>query len=244
MTDLRTPWMLTVAQLRAHIENVPDDVVVVLVRPPSTSGGLSNVESVGVSYAGGAILRLSPVTNAVSSNSEDPDPVQRESQPTDIFLNAFGFTVARAGCFELTARMLADKTPVLQSRCLSEELTPLCRALTTEYASALTEEETKLLGLLPGVRNMLFHIQFSRVQGRIRPLAETLKDAGVTQLNLDTGEAQPVSRTSTSNGRIFGWLIEATASGAFTAAADKFLDGIILLERLMVECDRRAARSS
>jgi len=48
-----------------------------------------------------------------------------------------------------------------------------------------------------------------------------------------------VATSSTTQGRLFEWLLEAGSSGALRIAADLFFDGIVLAERLMIECDKR-----
>jgi hypothetical protein len=201
---------------------------------------LSVIHSVEVSYTGGPILRLTPAMppSIADRTSEATRPI-RDSHFSDNYVDRFGFAVARGGCFELKARLLADKTPSLQKICLSADLSALIEKIAAEYADVLTEEDAGLLGALPGLRNKLFHLELSRVTGRIKPLTDSLREAGVVKVNLETGESVNVASTRTAEGRIFGWLVESTESGALTIAADKFLDGVIVLERLMVESDRR-----
>jgi hypothetical protein len=163
----------------------------------------------------------------------------RSSDPSDVFLDHFGYAAARGACFELTARMLADKSPSLRKFALSCDLTPLLAKIHREYATALSEPEGSLLHALAGIRNKLFHLELSRVTGRIKSLTESLRESGVVQLDLETGETRDVASTNTADGRIFGWLMESSMNGAFAVGAEKFLEGIAILERLMTESDRR-----
>jgi hypothetical protein len=235
--------MLTVGKLREQLQSVPDDVVVALVTP-STSGDLQVIRSVDVEFSGGPVLKLRPVTGPPMSGTSDApkfaEAKTRQPHATDFCVDLFGFAVARAGCFELKARLLADKTSTLQKTCLSADLLPLCRAIANEYSAALSAEERHLLEALPGLRNKLLHVELSRAQGRVKPFIESLKDAGVTKVDLRTGDTVSVASSSTMQGRLFGWLLEAATSGAFTVAADLFLDGVVLVERLAIESDRRS----
>ena len=234
--------MLTAGQPRKQLSDVPDDVAVALVQPPRPGDGLSVIQSVHVGYSGGPVLRLTPASPPRLSGAEPrpEDRVQRQPHHTDYFVEQFGYAIGRAGCFELKVRLLADKTPSLQNSSLSAELTPLCKDIAFDYASALVDEERRLLEALPGIRNKLLHIEFSRAQGRIKPFVDTLNDAGVVKVDLKTGETTRVATSSTTQGRLFGWLLEAGSSGALRGAADLFFDGIVLAERLMLECDKRS----
>jgi hypothetical protein len=243
MANERAPWMLTAAQLREALTDVPGDVAVALVQPARSSDGLSVIQSVHISYSGGPVLTLTP---AVPPGKPDPladssDPPKRQPHHSDHFVEQFGYAIGRAGCFELKVRLLADKTPSLQANSLSADLTPLCSDIASEYSAALQDDDRKLLAALPGIRNKLLHVEFSRAQGRIKPFVETLHDAGVTKVDLQTGEMLPVAGSSTMQGRLFGWLLEAGSSGALRVASDLFFHGIVLAERLMLECDKRMA---
>lgn len=240
MANELVPWALTVGQLRDEIRDVADDVAVALVYPPSVTEALGAVRSVVVSYEAGPLLRLTPLLPpAVREGNRSPSEPPRSPQPSDGFVNAFAFAVARAGCFELKARLLADKTASLRKRCISEKLDTLVARMADEYAHILAPDEFDLLRALPGIRNKLLHLELSRATGRIKPLTDSLREAGVTMLDLETGDVVSVANSATEDGRIFGWVLEGAASGAFEIAADKFLEGVVLLERLMDECDRR-----
>jgi len=240
MANERAPWMLTVGQLREQLLTVPDDVAVALVQHARSGDELSVVRSVHVGYSGGPLLTLTPASPpALSAEIPRENRPERQRHHSDYFVEQFGYTIGRAGCFELKVRLLADKTPSLQTSSLSAELTLLCKAIAVEYSTALTDEEHRLLEVLPGIRNKLLHIEFSRAQGRIKPFMDTLHDAGVMKVNLQTGETVRVATSSTTQGRLFGWLLEAGSSGALKAAADMFFGGILLAERLAIECDKR-----
>jgi len=238
--------MLTVGQLRDQLREVADDVAVALVQPPSPGDGLSVIQSLHVGYSGGPVLTVTAASPPRLSGAETAPKGRPEREPhhSDYFVEQFGYAIGRAGCFELKIRLLADKTPSLQPSSLSAERTPLCKNVVTEYTATLSDEDTRLLTVLPGIRNKLLHIEFSRAQGRIKPFADTLNDAGVVKVDLQTGEMLRVATSSTQQGGLFGWLLEAGSSGALTAAADLFFDGIVLAERLIGECDKRMAGHS
>lgn len=140
-------------------------------------------------------------------------------------LEAFCFpwfqrAAAAVATFELRVRLLADQAidgSKLQGAAISMELTPLIELLCEVHGASL--EDLVYLKKVAGIRNKLFHLELSRVTGRIRPLTEQLKEGGTWMVNLTDGSARQVSKTSTQEGRIYGWMSESAESGAFQAVA-------------------------
>jgi hypothetical protein len=143
-----------------------------------------------------------------------------------------GFQAAAAAVatFELRVRMLADQgdagTPLVKAA-LSAEFTKLIDDVCAFHGAS--DEDARYLKACAGMRNKLFHLELSRVTGRIRPLSEQLREGGVWSLDIETGEVQTVAKTKTEDGRIFGWMLESSSSGAFEAvvAAMRKASGII-----------------
>jgi hypothetical protein len=173
MADERAAWMLTVGQLREQLSSVSDDVVIGLIQPASPGEAIRVIQSVQCGYSGGPVLMLKPTSPLMRSGTETAlaNEPERHPHPSDYFVEQFGYAIGRAGCFELKIRLVADKTPSLQAGSLSAALTPLCKDIVREYASALTHNERHLLETLPSIRNELLHVEFSRAPGSVLQLS-------------------------------------------------------------------------
>jgi hypothetical protein len=166
--------------------------------------------------------------------AEPSDPTElRPRQPSDVWVERFARACAFGGVFELRIRMLAERTPALKRDALKADLTPLCRSIVGHYAAKLASEDRALLVALPGIRNKLLHVEFSRAVGRIKPFSEELRDAEVLKADLVTGDVVSVPQSSTEDGTLFGWLLESARSGAFDSGAELFRRGITLAEMLL-----------
>ena len=148
------------------------------------------------------------------------------SSPMEAFcFPAFKRAAAAVATFALRVRLLADSGPEgtqLQKAAIGMDLTPLLEMVCKEYNAS--PDDVVFLKAVAALRNKLFHLELSKVTGRIRPLAEQLKEGGTWMANLNDGTVDQVSKTKTQTGRIYGWMWESTQSGAFDAveaAAEK-----------------------
>ena len=157
----------------------------------------------------------------------------------------FQNAAAGAATFELRVRLLAelakDGTPV-KKVALSAKLTDLIGLVAAHFGA--TEEETRFLNAVAVLRNKLFHLQLSRVSGRVESLLTQIEDEGIEVTleknavwggNLETGEVAPVSGTSTEREGIYGWMLESTLSGGFDAVVAVMREGIRIITRLRDE---------
>jgi hypothetical protein len=100
----------------------------------------------------------------------------------------FQYAAAAAATFELRVRLLAEQatpgTPV-EKRSLSADLTPLIVEV-AEYFKA-TCAETKFLRSAALIRNKLFHLELSKVTGRVVPLHDQLVQEGLAEPKIDQG---------------------------------------------------------
>src|SRR5258706_16411223 len=90
---------------------------------------------------------------------------------------AFERAAAAVASFELRVRLLADsgiEGSSSQGQALGGDLTPLIDVLCKDFNA--TEEELKFLKAVAAIRNKLFHLELSKVTGRIRPLADQLPE--------------------------------------------------------------------
>jgi hypothetical protein len=155
-------------------------------------------------------------------------------QPSDFCVNAFG-QCATAGClFELYARRYADNTPDLQALAF-KDLSAVVDSIRTYVVGRTTEEERAVLDACVRVRNKLFHLELSRATGQLRAFGAEIGEAKVTMVNLADGAAFKVANSSTKDGRIYGWLMEATANGAFREGVALFKRGIALIGWLLMQ---------
>jgi hypothetical protein len=148
-------------------------------------------------------------------------------------LPGFANAAAAVTVFELKVRLLADNgdegTP-LQAQALKADLGKLIDLVCDHHKASA--EQRALLSKVATIRNKLLHLELSRATGRIRPLADQLREGGVWMADLERAKIQQVSKTGTEQGRIYGWLLESQSSGAFAAiakAAGEAIDVINLL---------------
>lgn len=178
-----------------------------------------------------------------------PATTTREAIPTtDVFYAMFAGAAGRAAIFEIKARFFVDAVPEL-SGSLTSSLEPLMKDLVTWVAreTPATLEERDKLSRCARLRNKLFHAEFSRVRGQLVSLdTELAKESvmrftwtGPGELTAEgfvetmTAGGVAMSTTKTKEGSLFGWMIEASASGAFGAAASVFDEGADLLSRIL-----------
>src|SRR5690606_24017574 len=131
---------------------------------------------------------------------------------------AFQRAAAAVAPFELRVRLVADLGPdgtPLQRAALGTDLTPLVEMICDDYAAS--SDDRAYLKAVANIRSKLFHLELSRVTGRVRPLGEQLQEGGAWMVNLTDGSVDQVSKTKTRDGRIYGWMWESVQSGAFDA---------------------------
>ncbi len=151
----------------------------------------------------------------------------------DLCFPAFQRAAAAVATFELRVRLLADSGDdgtQLQRAALGTDLTPLVKMLCDDYKA--NAEECAYLVAVANIRNKLFHLELSRVTGRVRPLADQLKEGGSWMVNLNDGSVDQVSKTKTQDGRIYGWMWESVESGAFDAVVTAVAKATAILHEL------------
>jgi hypothetical protein len=160
--------------------------------------------------------------------------IGRQRQPSDPAFGAFALAAAAACVFELKVRLFADNTPDLQ-RFKDEKLEPLVKRIVDHLAASLTDEEGVHLRKCARVRNKLLHAEFSKAAGTLLSVGVKLDQGTVHIVDLSDGSSRKVSETSTTDGRVFGWVLEGKSSRAFDQARAFFLRGVDLITWLLAK---------
>jgi hypothetical protein len=158
----------------------------------------------------------------------------RARSPSDGFFRQFARAAAGAGLFELRVRLFADNTPALQKH-KDDKLEALVKLVVEHERASIDRDDEILLKKCARLRNKLLHADFSKAAGTLLSFGAQLERGQVQMVDLTDGAVRKVSETSTSDGRVYGWVLEGARSGAFTQAVRLFLRGIALINwRLQV----------
>lgn len=151
-------------------------------------------------------------------------------------LPSFMRAAAAVAAFELRVRIVADLAPegnAVQREAINGDLSALIEMLCDRHGAS--KEDRAFLLAVASIRNKLFHLELSKAVARVRPLVpleQQLRQGGVLMADLDTGKATQVSKLSTANGRILGWMLEAASSGAFEAVVVSVRKAIAVLNAM------------
>ena len=160
------------------------------------------------------------------------EPMVAQSPVLAMTLKPFANAAAWAAVFELRVRLTADIHPETQKYAFAD-LSVAVKGLLEFFGDRMLEDERKHLSGCAPLRNKLFHLELSRVAGRVVNLGEEINRGGVWKVELATGDIHAVKDTSTQTGRIYGWLWESAKGGHFDAAARIFSGAIQMLDRLV-----------
>jgi hypothetical protein len=181
----------------------------------------------------------------VTATRDTRTSMTRRALPSDPTIAQFAGAAARAAVFELKARMFADAVGLRGG--VSKELDPLVKDIVAwmRANAGANDEDCERVQRCARLRNKLFHLELSRATGQLVSLDAQLRDEGVGMFTWEgelsaekliaaiaTG-GSPVGKTATTDGLVFGWLHQASASGAFGAAARVFDEAGEILERAL-----------
>jgi hypothetical protein len=154
--------------------------------------------------------------------------------PSGPFFGQFARAAAGAGLFELKVRLFADNTPALQKH-KEDALEALVKLVIEHEQASIDQDDVTLLKACVRLRNKLLHADFSKAAGTLVSFGVKLDRGRVHIVDLSDGAARKVSETSTTDGRVFGWVLEGGRSGVFLQACLVFRRGIGLINwRLQV----------
>lgn len=180
------------------------------------------------------------------------------------FLDQFKLAAAEGAVLELKLRMLCEAVRGLGNFAHALKLENVEDAVVDHFGADLREGEAALLKRCRQLRNKILHGNFRTAREKLREAGVVPGIGGVRMLEVDesgdlaqqvksalgAGDAgmRPVAETgSTSEGKIFGWLLELGIAGDFLLAAKTFREAVEVLDRLAgvnaernVATDRRA----
>ncbi len=157
-----------------------------------------------------------------------------DPQPSEPYFRLFAQAATIACLFELKMRLLADNTAELQ-KYKDEQLEALVKRVTEHMQNLIVSEEAVLLKKCARIRNKLLHADFSKAAGTLLSVGINLEQGKVHLIDLVDGSVRKISDSNTSDGRVYGWLLEGARSGAFEQAGKLFIRGIALVGWMLAQ---------
>lgn len=143
-------------------------------------------------------------------------------------------------------RLLAGKVPALQKYAHQRELGEIETDLLTHFANDLSAQDKETLRLVRQLRNKVLHSDFRAAREKLRELGIQTQSGGVRKVDLpeptvaeatrkllaakERKEGTPVSDTPSTE--VYGWLLEAGASGDLQRASDAFKRAAAIIDKL------------
>jgi hypothetical protein len=176
-----------------------------------------------------------------------------------IFLEQFKRAAAEGAVVELKLRMLCEAVRGLGEFAHKQRLEDVETAVIHRFKADLHGADEALLENCRKLRNKILHGDFRTAREKLREAGDTPRSGGVRFFTVDksrdAGEqlsaalkAGPehlpavAATASTSQGKIFGWLLELGAAGDFALAAKTFQQAIAVIDRLaQLNADREVA---
>jgi hypothetical protein len=149
-------------------------------------------------------------------------------QPSDPAFVDFANAAAMACLFEIKARLFADNTPALEKH-KADQLEALVKRIIEHERDGILPEDEVLLKKCARFRNKLLHANFSQAAGTLLSFGVELDQGTVYLTKLEDASVRKLSETSTTDGRVFGWMLEGKSSGVFREARKVFVRGIAFI---------------
>jgi hypothetical protein len=167
-----------------------------------------------------------------------------------MFLEPFKAAAAEGAVVELKLRLLAGKIPALQKYVHQQELQDVETDVVNYFDGSLSAEEKETLRLCRQLRNKVLHSDFRAARKKLKELGADTASGEVKKMDvsglsvaeikekidgLTAGtEGTFVSDTSSVEGGVFAWFLEAGNAGDFQKATDAFKRATAILDRLTV----------
>jgi hypothetical protein len=173
------------------------------------------------------------------------------SSPSYIFVQQYKAAAAEGAVVELSLRLLADKVPELQSFAHDQRLEDVETLIVTHFAASLSEEEKTTLKVCRQLRNKILHCDFRAARqkleqsgvaaqrGNVRKIdirglsAEQIREKIKTVASGAEGTFEYVADAPAQPGSVFAWLLEVGVAGDFVRAAQVFVRGTAIVDRLV-----------
>jgi hypothetical protein len=162
---------------------------------------------------------------------------------------------AVASLYELKVRLLADKEPATESKSTARKVSKTEEAIIKHFTDnhMLTAAEAELLTTARELRNKFLHGEFPAALAIVEDyIGKSFPESGLGVAKLEGTEGEkileqlfaiiegkaplkPIRKTSIEEGRMFGWFLEAHASGALESAKLLLIAAVELIDRISLE---------
>lgn len=166
-----------------------------------------------------------------------------------LYVNAFKAAAAEGAVVELKMRLLAGKVPALHKEAHSLFLTNIEAGLIDHFGAALSDSDKENLRLCRQLRNKVLHTDFRAARDKLGKLGLESSPGDVVKLDLSVATVSEVPKKieaakvgkegtrvadtpTTDAGSVFGWFLEAGASGDFDKATTAFKNAAAIVDRL------------
>lgn len=166
-----------------------------------------------------------------------------KSPVLEMFLGTFKDAAGEGAALELKMRMLAGKIPALQNYAHQRNLGEIETDILKEFDTSLSADEKETLRLSRQLRNKVLHSDFRAAREKLGVQTEsagtkkielpqpTIEEASRKILAAKQGkEGKPIADTPSTE--VYGWLLEAGASGDLQKASDAFKRAASIIDRL------------
>jgi hypothetical protein len=159
---------------------------------------------------------------------------------------AFRAAAADGAVVELKLRLLAGKVPALQKYAHQSRLEDIEDDLAAHFS--LSTEDRETLRLCRQLRNKVLHSDFRAARLKLNEMGVETAAGGVTKVGLPVvsvaevaakiygvqagTEGVTVADTSSADGGVMGWFIEAGNAGDFQKASAAFKGAAVIVDRL------------
>jgi len=165
------------------------------------------------------------------------------------FLDQFKLAAAEGAVLELKLRMLCEAVPGLGGIAHAQKLEGAEGAVVARFKEDLGDGDVALLQRCRQLRNKMLHGNFRTAREKLREAGAAPGSGGVRMLTVDEsrdvaeqlnaalgagaeGTRAVADTGSTSEGKIFGWLLELGVAGDFVLAAKTFREAVEVIDRL------------
>jgi hypothetical protein len=163
-----------------------------------------------------------------------------------MYLEPFKDAAGEGAALELKMRLLAGKIPVLQNYTHQRDLGEIETDILKEFDGSLSEPEKETLRLSRQLRNKVLHSDFRAAREKLNELGIQTGSAGTRKIELPVATIAEVSRkiaaakegkegtlvSDTPSTEVYGWLLEAGASGDLERAKNAFKKAAAIIDKL------------